>query len=262
MRLATGSAVLGLFLFITLALRTVTPQLAAHPQVGGGELLWKMMDADPEEVWEGTITWHEVGSRSFDRDDSNSRKIDTEHLLHTVNSTVEVRICGPLASMHLSGISKNRSDERSYRKHRRNPVARCWDDDPELRHEGRFDDGSWLPPDMMGASVAMSVDPATCGLHGFEDAEERVNRQCLPKVIYEAVLAHELQHVRQCQSDQAAFGNTADFHSFARYEVEAHLVGINHLKNYVENHCQESGNLYNMSDVNARIARLEAWLGH
>ena len=140
MRLATGSAVLGLFLFITLALRTVTPQLAAHPQVGGGELLWKMMDADPEEVWEGTITWHEVGSRSFDREDSNSRKIDTEHLLHTVNSTVEVRICGPLASMHLSGISKNRSDERSYRKHRRNPVARCWDDDPEQRHEGRFDD--------------------------------------------------------------------------------------------------------------------------
>lgn len=468
MRLATGSAVLVIPLLSLLFFRTAPPLSPLPPssfhKVPPQQVPFPVMQVDENEIWKGSVTFHELAAASFDRDNSNGASIDHEVLNHNIDATVVIHACGPIKELHASSVQTSRSDVETYHKNEKEPVRRCPDEDPETNIPGRFDSylqtrnltgrfydslsaehkekfgsappasihfalippnryhfvvdaaiytvlegssshsktlvcsgvserytrvvrvahfgkdpqptvtetaqgtvetvyspphpyapvfgfigigeftpkgiggqtllvnkkaerpgdmartiqvswefepkgdactdaydllyqdlawaeayanadladragnledlkklvgqeayenyGSWLPPDMMGASVAMSVDPETCGLHGFEDAEVRVERQCLPKVIYEAVLTHELEHVRQCQSDQEAFGDLSDFRAFARYEVKAHLKGINYLKDYVENHCEESGNLYNISDVNARIARLEAWLGH
>ena len=117
--------------------------------------------------------------------------------------------------------------------------------------------GKYLPPDMMGASVSMSVDPETCGIEGLDEASELVEKRCLPKIIAEAVLDHELQHAQQCQNEGEAFRDTENLENRARFEVEAHLVGIRRLTDWLEQHCEESGNLYNMYDALHRVELLE-----
>ncbi len=468
MKQGSGSVAFGISLLLPLFLATGSPPsaplgLSNHAPPWQQVPIQQWAQIDEDQIWKGSVTFTDLGARSFDRDNSNGRKIDRETLKRTITGTVEVHACGTMSELHATGISKHLEDTETYHKNVRVPVPRCADEDPDTYIEGRYDIdesernvtqrfydtlppsdvrkfgngppaairfgiippnryrfvvdaaiytvmeghtsstktrvcqdetetyrknvriapwgtqpeptvtetdngrvetvymppapyvavrgfmgmgewtpkgfagretpvnqdakrpgdlartiqvswqfepkgdactdaydllyqdlawaeayansdladgagnladfkklvgqqayenyGSWLPPDMMGASVAMSVDPKDCSLNGFENAEERVERQCLPKVIYEAVLTHELEHVRQCQTQGDAFRDTGDFRSFGRFEVEAHLKGINYLKNYVEDHCQESGNLYNLYDVENRIAQLEAWLG-
>ena len=39
---------------------------------------------------------------------------------------------------------------------------------------------------------------------------------------------------------------------------QAHIVGIKRLMSWIEKHCDESGNLYNLYDARQRLERLEA----
>jgi hypothetical protein len=116
----------------------------------------------------------------------------------------------------------------------------------------------YLPPGMMGASVSMSVDPETCAIEGLDKAEELVRKRCLPDVILEAVLDHELRHAEQCQQEPEAFRDTENLENRARFELDAHIVGIKRLMKYVEENCEPSGNLYNIQTARQRLERLEA----
>lgn len=118
--------------------------------------------------------------------------------------------------------------------------------------------GDYLPPGMMGASVSMSVNPQTCGIEGLEEAKKLVEKRCLPDVIVEAVLDHELRHAQQCQQEGEAFRDTENLENRARFELDAHIVGIKRLMKYVEEHCEQSGNLYNLDTARQRFERLEA----
>lgn len=118
--------------------------------------------------------------------------------------------------------------------------------------------GDYLPPGMMGTSVSMSVDPETCGIEGLDKAKELVEKRCLPDVIVEAVLDHELRHAKQCQEEGEAFRDVENLENRARFELDAHIAGIKRLMKYVEEHCEKSGNLYNIDTARQRLERLEA----
>ncbi len=118
--------------------------------------------------------------------------------------------------------------------------------------------GDYLPPGMMGASVSMSVDPNTCGIEGLDKAKELAENRCLPDVIVEAVLDHELRHAKQCQEEGEAFRDVENLENRARFEIDAHIAGIKRLMKYVEEHCEKSGNLYNIDTARQRLERLEA----
>lgn len=430
-----------------------------------------LMDIDENQVWEGTVTIHETGEAHDARDDSKDGRIDTYHYDHSIDSTVAIAACGPLTGMHVSYVSKNRSDTLAIRKNKRKHVKireetsentgprtswpkpnlvsrldadtmektlktvfyegdipksqqdhggkdggeisfmlvppnrymlvvgcdlflavsghehseRIWPtldektdrtnvqfatcpferepqstvevsdldveitrveahpiryvlglgvpltgeftkeeirgtqvlidetakrpgdltrkvvvtwsfkpqgdpcqavydllyqdlawaeayNDPDLRgmagnlseykslvgHRAAEIYGDYLPPGMMGASVSMSVDPNTCGIEGLDKAKELAENRCLPDVIVEAVLDHELRHAKQCQEEGEAFRDVENLENRARFEIDAHIAGIKRLMKYVEEHCEKSGNLYNIDTARQRLERLEA----
>jgi len=87
-----------------------------------------------------------------------------------------------------------------------------------------------------------------CTLHGAEKIKQKYEKLCVPEVIYDSILKHELTHQRQCRKDPAAFqrdSKTAVGRS--RNEMQAYCDGVNILLGWLKDHCggvdQEQQNL-------------------
>ena len=111
---------------------------------------------------------------------------------------------------------------------------------------------------MRDSSVSMSVDPDTCGIHGMEKAKELIENRCLPRVIYDAVLDHELVHARQCQEQHDAFQDRSNLNNLGNFEVEAHIKGIQTMMRWLEKNCKDSSNWYDISSAQQRLGRLKS----
>ena len=95
-------------------------------------------------------------------------------------------------------------------------------------------------PELEEPILDMEVDKE-CKIEG-EDAFRKNNRDnCKPRIITEALVAHELRHVSQCQKQQTdetellwGQGTAA---RYGNNEADAHLVGINKALGWYEDQC-------------------------
>ena len=106
--------------------------------------LQMMVDIKPGLVWEGTITFKEIGSAHKDVEKSDGTKIDTFRLDHTINATIVIKACGSLGHMKTSSVTKNRKDTYQKRGHRKIPTLRCQEKDEDghsaSTHQKKFDE--------------------------------------------------------------------------------------------------------------------------
>jgi hypothetical protein len=91
------------------------------------------------------------------------------------------------------------------------------------------------------ASTDLGVDTRDCKLVGKELYEDAQKKACFPEIIYDAVIAHEMRHVKQCKKNRALFvrGLKYDPVIQSEYEIEAYCTEIGMLFNWLDRNCEE-----------------------
>jgi hypothetical protein len=74
------------------------------------------------------------------------------------------------------------------------------------------------------------------GENAFRDSEQKA---CMPDIVVDAIITHEMTHVGQCTNSKALF--TRGFHDpliQSKYEIEAYCTEINMLLNWLDDNCE------------------------
>ena len=74
------------------------------------------------------------------------------------------------------------------------------------------------------------------GEDAFRDAQQK---ECMPDIVVDAIITHEMTHVGQCNDSKAMF--TRGFHDpliQSKFEIEAYCIEINMLLNWLEDNCE------------------------
>jgi hypothetical protein len=99
--------------------------------------------------------------------------------------------------------------------------------------------GGQAQPSSQDVHVDMSVR-SDCKIHGADDFRQASLEKCEPRIITDALMAHEERHVRQCEWHRDN-GSTAFSHptaeGYALAEASAHLAGIRKALSWYEDHC-------------------------
>jgi len=93
-----------------------------------------------------------------------------------------------------------------------------------------------------------------CYIAGAKEAKKSLKERCLPDVIFDAVYAHEKQHVRQCGIDPDMFP-PEDVDKVGVYETDAYIAGIRKYISWLELNCRDDHRLAVAKD---RLAALKA----
>ena len=90
-------------------------------------------------------------------------------------------------------------------------------------------------------SADLGVRASDCKLVGKDRYEDVQKKACLPEIIFDAVIPHEIKHVKQCESDRALFirGLKYDPVIQSRYEIEAYCTEIGMLFKWLDRNCEE-----------------------
>ena len=91
------------------------------------------------------------------------------------------------------------------------------------------------------ASTDLGVDIRDCKLVGKDAYEDAQKKSCQPEIIFDAVIAHEMKHVGQCESDRGLFirGHKYDPVIQSKYEIEAYCTEIGMYFKWLDRNCGE-----------------------
>ena len=91
------------------------------------------------------------------------------------------------------------------------------------------------------AGSDLGVRISDCKLVGKDRYEDAQKKACFPEIIYDAVIAHEMKHVGQCESDRGLFirGRKYDPVIQSKYEIEAYCTEIGMYLKWLERNCEE-----------------------
>jgi len=82
----------------------------------------------------------------------------------------------------------------------------------------------------------MGVNQKTCQMENEDEFLESVRQQCLPKIIFDSVKAHENTHLQQCQEFYEEM-NEGDPHIKGLMEAAAYIDGARVLLDWLEENC-------------------------
>lgn len=88
-----------------------------------------------------------------------------------------------------------------------------------------------------GTDLGVRID--NCRLVGKERYEDSQKKACYPDIIFDAVIAHEMTHVNQCESDWESFkrGLLHDPTIQSKNEIEAYCTEIGMLFEWLDQNC-------------------------
>jgi len=90
-------------------------------------------------------------------------------------------------------------------------------------------------------SADLGVRTSDCKLVGKDRYEDAQKKACFPEIIYDAVIAHEMKHVAQCEGDQELFERGLDHDPLiqSKNEIEAYCTEIGMLFKWMDRNCEE-----------------------
>ena len=98
----------------------------------------------------------------------------------------------------------------------------------------------------------MGVDPKTCQMENEDEFLESVRQQCLPKIIFDSVKAHEYTHLQQCLEFYEEM-NEGDPHIKGLMEAAAYIDGARVLLDWLEENCPNT----ETESLEERLEKLE-----